>query len=152
MLNPDFRDMLSAFVAADAEFLVVGAYALAAHGIPRATGDLDFWIRPTAANAERVLEALAAFGAPTSEISTGDLTAADVVFQIGVEPSRIDILTSIDDVEFEDAWAERVLAQVEGLSVPILSVRHMIRNKRAVGRPQDLADVAALESRARRGL
>jgi hypothetical protein len=145
MLNPDFRDMLSAFIAEDAEFLIVGAYALAAHGVPRATGDLDFWVRRTESNAVRVLRALEAFGAPTQGLGSSDLVTPDLVFQIGVEPSRIDILTSIDGVEFEEAWQERMIARIEGLDVPLLGLRHIISNKRAVGRPRDLADVAALE-------
>jgi hypothetical protein len=103
MLNPDFSDMLSAFTGESVEYLVVGAYALAAHGVPRATGDLDFWIRPTPENASRVLRALAAFGAPTADLALDDLTTPDLVFQIGVEPNRIDILTSIDGVTFDEA-------------------------------------------------
>ncbi len=149
MLNPDFSDMLSAFTAANVEFLVVGAYALAAHGVPRATGDLDFWVRPTAENASRVLKALSAFGAPAEELSGLDLTTPDLVFQIGVEPSRIDILTSIDGVEFEEAYRSRTTARIDGLEVPVLGREALIRNKRVVGRPKDLADVAELEARPR---
>ena len=89
MLNPDFSDMLSAFTAENVEFLVVGAYALGAHGAPRATGDLDLWIRPSADNARRVLKALAAFGAPTQDLSATDLTTPDLVVQIGLEPSSL---------------------------------------------------------------
>ena len=150
MLNPDFRDMLSAFIAEDVEFLIVGAYALSFHGLPRATGDLDSWVARTEANAERVFRALQAFGAPTEELTISDLLTPELVFQIGIEPSRIDILTSIDGVDFEAAWQERVVADVDGLPVPILSVRHVIQNKRAVGRPRDLADVLALEAELKR--
>src|SRR5690606_26872519 len=107
MLNPAFRDMLSAFSAENVEYLVVGAFALAAHGIPRSTGDLDFWIRPTGQNAERVLRALSSFGAPVNEVSLEDLQTPDMVFQFGVQPSRIDLLTSIDGVEFDEAWQRR---------------------------------------------
>lgn len=145
MLNPDFRDMLSAFDEEDVEFLVVGAYALAAHGLPRATGDLDLWVRRSPDNAERVLGALRAFGAPTTDLSTDDLVSPDVVFQIGVEPRRIDILTSIDGVEFDAAWANRERIEVDDLELPVLGRRDFITNKRALGRPQDLADVARLE-------
>jgi hypothetical protein len=149
MLNPDFRDMLSAFIAEEAEFLVVGAYALSAHGIPRATGDLDFWIRPTPANARRVLRSLETFGAPTDGLGEHELAAPDLVLQIGLEPNRIDILTSIEAVDFDEAWAERLVSRIDELEVPVLSRRHLLRNKRAVGRPQDLADVAALEAQQR---
>lgn len=150
MLNPDFRDMLSAFIAEEAEFLVVGAYALAVHGAPRATGDLDCWVRRSRANATRVLRALQLFGAPTEALSISDLQQADLVFQIGVEPNRIDILTSIDGVEFDPAWRERLIAHIDGLAVPILSRAHLLANKRAAGRPQDLADVSVLEVAAQR--
>lgn len=145
MLNPDFRDMLSAFAAEDVEFLVVGAYALAAHGVPRATGDLDLWVRPSSENADRVLRALHEFGAPTTDLTQEDLVSPDVVFQIGVEPRRIDILTSIDGVEFDAAWASREEIEVEGLPLPVLGKSDLIANKRTLGRPQDLADVARLE-------
>lgn len=150
MLNPDFRDMLSAFIAEETEFLVVGAYALAFHGLPRATGDLDFWIARSEENADRVFRALDAFGAPTLDLTVSDLLTPDLVFQIGIEPNRIDILTSIDGVEFGEAWKERVLAVVDGLEIPILNLRHMIQNKLAVGRPRDLADVHALEAEMER--
>ncbi len=146
MLNPDFSDMLSAFAAENVEYLLVGAYALAAHGVPRATGDLDCWVRPTADNAQRVLRALLAFGAPTAGLSADDLTRADLVFQIGVEPNRIDILTSIDGVTFDEAYRDRISAHLGHLDVPVLGRDALIRNKRAVGRPKDLVDIISLES------
>jgi hypothetical protein len=90
-LNRDFVEILSALCAAGAEFLIIGAHALAAHGVPRATGDLDIWVRPTAANAERVLTALRNFGAPLFDLTAADLARADTVFQIGIVPCRIDI-------------------------------------------------------------
>jgi len=150
VLNPDFRDMLSAFDAEGVEYLIVGAYALAGHGLPRATGDLDFWIRRSSENAARVMRALTAFGAPTDQITEADLCAQDLVFQMGIEPSRIDVLTSIDGVEFDEAWPNRLMASVDGLVVPILGREDLIRNKRAVGRDQDLADVARLQAEIRR--
>lgn len=125
---------------------MVGAYALAAHGLPRATGDLDLWVAPTAGNAPRVLRALARFGAPLSGITEDDLAATDQVLQIGVPPRRIDLVTSIDAVEFPAAWAARAEITVDGVRLPVLGREHLIRNKRAVGRPQDLADVARLEA------
>lgn len=145
MLHPDFSDMLSALSDAGAEFLVVGAHALAAHGAPRATGDLDVWVRPTPENAERVLHALVAFGAPMQNLSAADFFRPDHVVQIGVEPVRVDLLTAIEAVAFDEAWAERETAEVGGLSLPVLSRRHLIQNKRATGRPQDRADVERLE-------
>jgi hypothetical protein len=146
MLNPDFRDMLSAFNEHGVEYQVVGAYALAYHGLPRATGDIDLWVRSTVENAERVRAALATFGAPSSEVSVEDLSTKGTVVQIGVAPRRIDILTSIDGVTYDEAAGEAEVAEIDGLRVPIIGKRHLIANKRAVGRPKDIADLAWLES------
>jgi hypothetical protein len=145
-VNRDFVEMLSALSAAGAEFLIVGAHALAAHGVPRATGDLDIWVRRSPENADRVLAALRAFGAPLFDLTRDDLTAADTVFQIGLPPSRIDILTSISGVDFDAAWARRMPFQIDGLSLHCLGRGDFVANKRAVGRPKDLADIALLES------
>ncbi len=145
LLNPDFRDMLSALCNENVEFLLVGAYALAAHGLPRATGYLDIWIRCSDENARRVWRALRQFGAPLSELTLDDLRTPDLVFQIGVAPRRIDILTSIDGVQFGEAWPYRKDIEIEGLTVAVIGRSQLIQNKKAVGRPQDLADVAWLE-------
>ena len=144
-MNRDFVEMLSALCAAGAEFLIVGAHALAAHGLPRATGDLDLWVRPTPANAERVLAALRTFGAPLFDLEAEDLTRPGTVFQIGMVPCRIDILTSISGVAFDAAWERRMPLRIEGLSVACIGRADLLANKRAAGRPKDLADVATLE-------
>jgi hypothetical protein len=144
-LNPDFRDMLSALSEAGAEYLLVGAYALAVHGHPRATGDLDLWVRPHPDNAPRVLAALRAFGAPTGEMTAEDLCRPGLVFQIGVAPVRIDLLTAIDGVEWDPAWNRRQTQRLAGLDVPVLGRDDLIRNKRATGRDQDLTDARRLE-------
>lgn len=149
MLNPDYRDILSAFADAGVEYLLVGAYALAAHGQPRATGDIDLWVRSTQENAHRVVEALGAFGAPTSDIRPEDFQTPEVVFQIGVSPRRIDLMTSIDGVEFEEAWGDRMDVELNDVVVPVISRAHLIRNKRATGRTQDLADIERLEEGSR---
>lgn len=148
-MSPDFKDLLSEFSARGVEYLVVGAYALAAHGRVRATGDLDVWVRPEAGNSKRVMEALRAFGAPLHDLSTEDLSRPGTVFQIGVAPLRIDVLTGIDAVEFDEAWPSRLMTRFAGVAVPVLSVQHLIRNKRAVGRAQDLADLEWLEKSAK---
>jgi hypothetical protein len=148
-MSQDFRDLLAEFNARRVEFLLVGAHALAAHGHVRATEDLDVWIRPEPANAKRVMEALRAFGAPLHDLTEKDLATPGLVFQIGVAPIRIDILTAIDGVEFAEAWPERYPAQFSDQPVHVLSRAHMIQNKRAAGRIQDLADVERLESKAR---
>jgi type IV secretory pathway protease TraF len=146
MLNPDFRDMLAALSAENVEFLVVGAYAVSAHGFPRATGDLDIWIRPQRENAERAWRALKKFKAPMRNLSLEDLITPDIVFQIGVAPRRIDLMTSIDAVEFDEAWAQRKDVDIDGLRVAVLGREHLLRNKKACGRPKDVADAAWLES------
>jgi hypothetical protein len=148
LLSPDYRDILSAFREEGVDYLVVGAYALASHGLPRATGDLDLWVRCDSENAQRVWRALAKFGAPLSEVSQSEFAEEGLVFQIGVEPSRIDILTSIDNVNFNDACKARLDIEVDGLPVHVIGREDLIANKKAVGRPQDLADVARLESLA----
>ena len=112
----------------------------------RATGDIDVWVNATVKNAPRVIRALTAFGAPLSDLTEADICEPCVMFQIGVAPIRIDILTSIDDVTFSDAWSVRLNTRFADQSVAVLSEAHLIRNKRAVGRSQDLADVEWLEN------
>jgi hypothetical protein len=136
---------LSAFNAHGVDYLVVGAHALAAHGRVRATGDLDVWVRPEVGNAKRVINALRSFGAPLQDLVEADLVRPGTVFQIGVAPLRIDVLSSIDGVTFDEAWAARMTAKFVDQTVPVLSVKHLITNKRAVGRAQDIADLEWLE-------
>lgn len=144
-MNRDFVEMLDALSAAAAEFLVVGAHALAVHGHPRATGGLDLWVKASPENAARVWAALVAFGAPLDELSEEDLTTPGIVFQIGVAPNRIDILTSITGVSFDEAWPARVEAEIVGRAIPVLGREQLIANKRATARLRDLADVEDLE-------
>lgn len=144
MLNPDYKDMLSAFSAASVEYLLIGAQAVAVHGRPRATGDIDLWVRPNAENARRVMAALAAFGAPIRDLTAADLEQPGLIVQFGVEPCRIDILTAISGVEFEPAWKNRMVVELEGIKVNCLGRAELIASKRAAGRPKDLADLAAL--------
>jgi hypothetical protein len=142
----DFRDLLAEFGRADVRFLVVGAHALAAHGVPRATVDLDVWIDPSPENAARVWAALAAFGAPLEAlaITPVDLTRPDTVAQFGLPPWRIDILTGISGVTFDEAWPARIEAYFDDVLVPFIGQAAFIRNKRASGRLKDLADIEAL--------
>ena len=144
-MNRDFAEILSELFAAGAEFLIVGAHALAAHGIPRATGDLDIWVRPTPDNADRVLQALQRFGAPLFDLTRDDLTQPDTVFQIGVPPSRVDILSGISGVDFDGAWSRRMTVTVDGQALAVLSREDFIAHKRAAGRPKDLLDLALLD-------
>jgi len=143
-MNREFVEMLSALSAAGAEYLVVGAHALAAHGVPRATGDLDLWVRGTPENARRVFAGLKEFGAPLFDLTVEDLSRPEIVFQIGVAPCRIDILTSISGVEFTAAWPRRHEMELGGVRFGVLSREDLIRNKRATGRPKDLLDVESL--------
>jgi hypothetical protein len=145
-MNRDFAEMLSALSEAGADHLIVGAHALAVHGYPRATGDLDIWVRPTPQNARRVWAALERFRVPLGDLSLEDLALPDLVFQIGVPPCRIDILTGISGVEFATAWENRIIRDVEGASLSFIGRDDLIANKRAGGRPRDLADLAWLES------
>jgi hypothetical protein len=146
-MNRDFRDLLAEFNAHGAEYMIVGAHALAAHGHIRATKGLDVWLRPEPANARRVLRALKAFGAPLQDLTEEDLVHPGLVFQIGVPPVRIDLVTSIDGVSFSEAWLARVQTVFADQTVAVLSREHLIRNKRSTGRTQDLADAEWLEAR-----
>ncbi len=146
MLNENFSDILRALNEAAAEYLLVGAYAMAVHGCPRATGDIDIWVRPTSANAERVWQALRVFRAPLSRVTPTDFATPNNVYQIGLPPQRIDILTSVSGVEFEAAWAERMEFRLDNLQIPVISLTHLIVNKLATGREKDLLDTKLLAS------
>lgn len=143
-MNPDFHDLLLALRDADARFLIVGAYAVSVYAEPRATGDLDVFVEPAPENAARVYAGLKQFGAPLHELTVNDLATPDVVFQIGLPPRRIDILTSITAVSFVEAWEERVEVTYGDVRVPVIGRRALIRNKLALGRPRDLTDVESL--------
>ncbi len=146
-MTDDWLDLLSVLAIANVRFLVVGAHALAVHGIPRGTQDLDVWIERSAENADRVWRALAAFGAPleTSEVRRTDLELPNVVVQLGLPPNRIDLMTGISGIaDFSEAWSRRAEGPIRGQRVPFLCRADLIANKLATGRPKDLADVAAL--------
>jgi len=144
-VNQDFRDLLAEFNARQVEFILVGAHALSAYGHVHATQDLDVWVRPSPENAKRVIQALRTFGAPLHDLTEKDLSTPGVVFQIGVEPIRIDILTAIDGVGFDEAWGDRLVLKFLDQPVSVLSKNHLIKNKLTTGRTQDLADVEALK-------
>jgi hypothetical protein len=130
---------------AGVDFIIVGAYALAAHGFPRATGDIDIWVRNSPNNAGKIMSALAKFGAPLVNLSEQDFTATDMVVQIGVQPCRIDITTGIDGIEFSEAWENRVAITVDGLDIYIPSKADLLKNKIASGRDKDQGDIAWLK-------
>lgn len=145
--NEDFLDMLRAMVDASVEFVVVGAHALAVHGVPRATGDIDLFVRPTQANAARVMSALHEFGAPVEAhgVRETDFEVEGTVYQIGLPPRRIDILTQISGVSFEEAWRSRVAVKLDGREVGFLGKDALLANKRATGRDKDQVDIRLLE-------
>ena len=146
MLNDDYREMLQCLSEENVKFLLVGAYAVAAYGYPRATKDIDIFVRAAPDNASSLMRALARFGAPLSGVSAADFSAEGIVFQIGNSPRRIDILTRITGVDFQQAYERRETVTLEGIDVPVISLGDLIANKRATGRTQDLADVERLES------
>jgi hypothetical protein len=145
LLNSDYKNMLQVLLENDVKFLLVGAYAMGAHGYPRATGDIDIWVEPSAENSERVYRSMVAFGAPLHEIDGTTFATPGVVFQIGIAPRRIDIITAISGVGFNSAYQQRQTVEMESLSIPILSLGDLIRNKRATGRDKDRLDADQLE-------
>ena len=144
-MNPDFLDIIRALSDAKARFIVVGAYAVNIYVDPRATGDLDIWVEPSPENAPRIIQALKDFGAPLSGVSETDFATSGVTFQIGVVPRRIDILTEITGVQFDEAWDDRSMFPFGPYSTPFLGKAALIKNKRATGRPKDIADLEVLE-------
>lgn len=146
-MNPNFRDMLFALSDENAEFLIIGAFALAFHGMPRSTGDIDIFVNATPENAERVWRGLLRFGAPLTDMSKEDFSQPKWILAFGREPFRIDVITEIDGVDFATAWAHRTATIIEGRSIPVIGLVELLANKQAAGRPKDLVDVAWLKKR-----
>lgn len=140
----DFCELLECFNARRVSAVIVGAYALAFHGAPRMTGDIDLLVQPTPENSQRVVEALGAFGFGSVGLSASDFQQPDVVVQLGVPPLRVDLLTGISGVSWEEVWTGRVAAEFGGVPVPFIGLPELRRNKLAAGRPKDLADLEAL--------
>ncbi len=144
-VNQDFLDLLSAFNAGEVLYLIVGAYAVGVHGHPRATKDLDVWIEASPANAARVMNALRVFGAPLGDLDARDLETPGTGFMMGNPPARIDVLTQIDGVRFEEVAPRAIEASFGGVPARVIGLEDLLANKRAAGRMQDLADIRALE-------
>jgi hypothetical protein len=142
--QPDFRELLALFNAHHVEYLIVGGYALAFHGAPRFTGDLDIFVKPDAVNAHRILTALEAFGFASVGLTPSDFERPDQVIQLGVPPVRIDLITSITGVSWDEAWAGRVAGRYGDMPVSFIGREQFITNKRATGRPKDVADLEVL--------
>jgi predicted nucleotidyltransferase len=145
MLNNDYREMLQSLLENKVEFLVVGAYAMAAYGYPRATGDLDLWVFTSTENAEKVYKALGEFGAPLEQIDQDSFSEKGIIFQIGVAPCRIDIITQISVVEFEQAYPKRKEIEIDEIKVPVISKEDLIRNKESTGREKDKLDTKLMQ-------
>ena len=143
-VQQDFRDLLALFSAHKVEYLVIGAHALAYHGAPRYTGDMDLLVRPNPENAHRILKALETFGFASAGLTAEDFTVPDKVIQLGVAPVRIDIVTSITGVSWEEAAAGRVQGNYGDIVVYFIGRKEFIRNKQALGRKKDQADLEAL--------
>lgn len=146
MLNEDYKDMLLALSDENVSYMLVGAYALAAHGYPRATMDIDIWVMPSSQNADAVMRAIRRFGAPVHNLTKEDLKTDGTIFQIGVAPRRIDIITKASGLQFKETFARSITVDIDGIKVHIPSIEDLIRNKRSTGRIKDLADVEILES------
>ena len=144
MLNKDYKEMLQFLLEEKVEFILVGAYALGAHGYPRATGDIDIWVKADENNSKKTYNALARFGAPLDQIQVNDFAVEGVIFQIGVAPRRIDIITRIDGVTYPEANDDKIIVEVEGLLLPVLSLDNLIKNKLATGREKDELDAKYL--------
>ena len=147
MLNSDYREMLSILNEEKVDYLIVGAYAMAAHGVPRATGDIDIFVRATPANSKKIYRALARFGAPLAELDSNQFSEEGIVLQIGVAPCRIDILTQIDGVDFDEAEQGRVVFEIEEMAIPFIGLAELKKNKLATGRVRDRLDVELLDER-----
>jgi predicted nucleotidyltransferase len=145
-LSKDWREFLELLNSRGVDYVIVGAQSLAFHGRPRYTGDLDILVRPTFENARAVVDLLNRFGFAQAGFRAADLIEPEQIVQLGRAPNRIDLLTSISGVTIDEAFASKVSAVLDGIPVSILGKDALIRNKRAVGRPQDLADIETLES------
>jgi hypothetical protein len=147
MLNEDYKEMLQLLLEEQVDFIIVGAYALGAHGYPRATGDIDIWVKPNNTNSRKLYKALARFGAPLEQIEIDDFSMEGIIFQIGLIPRRIDIITKIDGVTYEEADEDKITVEVEGLMLPVISLDKLIKNKMATGREKDELDIKTLKKR-----
>ena len=147
MLNKDYKEILQLLLEGQVDFILVGAYALGAHGYPRATGDIDIWVKADEINSINIYKALERFGAPVDQITVNDFASEGIVFRIGVTPRRIDIITRIDGVSFDEADEDKIIVEVENLKLPILSFDKLIQNKLSTGRERDELDVKLLRKR-----
>lgn len=147
-LNTDWKELFESFQKNNVDFLLVGAMAMAYHGLPRLTGDIDIWIRRSPENAERIIRALEIFGVGSLSFKIEDIVKPEQVIQIGYPPRRVDILNFLTGLDFEQAWEKRVIFKVGELNIPMISLADLIINKRETGRPKDISDLIELENRS----
>lgn len=145
MLSQDFKEFIESLNTRDVRYLIIGGYALAFHGHPRYTKDLDVWIEPTVDNARRLIEALKDFGFESLELTEQDFIVAGQIVQLGYPPNRIDILTTADGVDFQNCYRNRVTIEMTGTRIDFIDVEGLVKNKSSTGRQQDLADLQLLE-------
>ena len=147
MLNEDYKDILQLLLQEKVKFLIVGAYALGVYGYPRATGDIDIWVEPSQENAKKIFDVLCKFGSPIKGISRETFSTKGIIFQIGLPPRRIDLITDIDGVKFTNAYKNKKTITLQNLRIPFLSLKDLIRNKESTGRAKDLLDVQYLKEK-----
>lgn len=147
MLNEDYKEMLQILLDNEVKFLIVGAYAMGAYGYPRATGDFDIWVDTSIENSKKIYKSLFEFGVPISDITENTFTEKGIVFQIGVAPRRIDIVTHIDGVNFEEAYRTKEIINIENLPLPFISKENLIKNKQSTGREKDKLDIKYLKEK-----
>ena len=144
MLNEDYREMLQLLLEEQVDFMIVGAYALGTHGYPRATGDIDIWVKPDPFNSKKTFRALARFGAPLDGIKPDDFSTEGIIFQIGVIPRRIDIITKVDGITYKEADEDKISVEIGELNIPVISLEKLIKNKSATGREKDKLDIKTI--------
>ena len=144
MLNEDYKEILQILLRNKVKFLLIGAYAMGAHGYPRATGDIDVWVEPSERNSKKVYASLKEFGAPLKDIKESTFAEKGVVFQIGVAPRRIDFITKVSGLDFDEAYAHKQDVEIEGLKISLVSLNDLIKNKESTGRDKDKLDVKHL--------
>jgi hypothetical protein len=144
LLNANFRDMLNALLDENVEFLIVGGYAVITHGYVRTTDDIDFWVRNSEENVDRLWRALKKFKAPLSKVTRADFLSDDLIYQIGTPPYRIDLIMSVTGVDFDTAWSRRIYKEIGDIRSPVIGREDLLAAKQAAGRPQDLADIARI--------
>ena len=145
-LSPDFHELLECFARHNVRYLVIGGWALAAHGVPRMTKDLDLWVLPESTNAAAVVSALEEFGFADVGLTTADFEEEGIVVQLGYPPNRVDLITTPTGVSFTSCWTDRLELSLDGIQVPFIGLEGLKTNKRSTGRPQDLVDLETLES------